>query len=57
MSKIEAVLQEKTEERRRMINLFASRPPRATFPEIRDLDYEIAWLCMLLDEERRHGAA
>lgn len=52
MSKIEAVLQQKTEERRRTINLFACTPPRATFPEIRDLDYEITWLRILLDQER-----
>ena len=55
MDKIEVVLQQKIEERRRVITLFASEPPRATFPDIRVLDYEIAWLRFLLDEQRRNA--
>ena len=53
MSKIEKALQDKIDERERTSNLFASWPPRATFQEIRELDYEIASLRSLIEQERR----
>ena len=50
MSKIEKALQDKIDERQRTISLFASW---ATFPEIRELDCEIAYLRSLIEQERR----
>jgi hypothetical protein len=53
MSKIENALQAKIDERERLIELFASKPARATFPEIRELDYQIEFLRYLIEQVSR----
>lgn len=53
MTNIQKVLKDKVDERERTIHLFASRPPRATFLEIRELDYQIAWLRYIVAQKRR----
>ena len=53
MTQIQRALQNKIDERERTINLFASRPSRASFPEIRELDYEIAELRHLAEKEQQ----
>ena len=55
MTGIQKALQNKVDERERTVNLFASRPPGASFPEIRKLDYEIAGLRRLVEEEQKTG--
>jgi hypothetical protein len=53
MTQIQKALQNKIEEREHTINLFASVPPRASFEEIREFDYEIAGLQRLVEQEQR----
>ncbi len=55
MTQIQRALQNKIDESERTISLFASRPPGSSFPEIRELDYEIAGLRRLVEEERKTG--
>jgi hypothetical protein len=45
-------LQKKINERERKVMEFVTVPPRATFPELLDLDYEIVRLRFLVQQQQ-----
>jgi len=53
MTAIEEALQKKINERERKVTAFVTVPRGATFLELRDLDYEIARLRFLLQQEQQ----
>ena len=46
-------LQERINERERKVTALVTVPPGATFPELRELDYEIARLRFLVEQEQQ----